>query len=612
MNNDIILNWLPPANENFSSAAMSVLQNFMIKNGFDTKVCFWNILLKKTLSSFYKSESHETDLSVLALFNVALAYELNDTNVITEYKALLMEMQPSKIYLNSDVDLYLRKCVQTLYKDIDFFFDIFHFKDCDLFGFSLKLYQWIPAVIFAKRIKELNKNAKIIVGGITSKKEAITFLNNFATFDYAIWGEGEQTLLETVKALKGDLNFQDIAHLAYREDEQVITNNIAFEYTDLSSEENVLYDDFLSAINYAGICRDKIQIMVEAGRGCHWQKCKFCFLNDGYRFRVKEPNAVINELKKIIENYKFYTYNFTDNDIVGGSISHFLGLLDALIELKKQYPKFEVGMAEIITRGLTRDNFRKMSVAGFCHIQIGYESPSESILRKINKSNSFASNLMAMKWCQEYKINISGLNIIRGLPEETSTDILEAIQNLKYERFYIDGYHIYHEYTDLAISFMSRYYKSLKAIGLLHTYKSPLRRFIPRDLFNEDDELILLSASKIEYNALWDVYRKLDVNLAKNPFTYSIIRMENYIYYKEMRKEKLIQSLSFEIQSLEWNILTACNESVLTLSDIRSILDKYSESDIKYACSELSSLGLLYQNSESDEFCSIINTDNYN
>ena len=79
-----------------------------------------------------------------------------------------------------------------------------------------------------------------------------------------------------------------------------------------------------------------------------------------------------------------------------------------------------------------------------------------------------------------------------------------------------------------------------------------------------------------------------------------------------MRKEKLIQSLSFEIQSLEWNILTACNESVLTLSDIRSILDKYSESDIKYACSELSSLGLLYQNSESDEFCSIINTDNYN
>lgn len=171
MNNDIILNWLPPANENFSSAAMSVLQNFMIKNGFDTKVCFWNILLKKTLSSFYKSESRETDLSVLALFNVALAYELNDTNVITEYKALLMEMQPSKIYLNSDVDLYLRKCVQTLYKDIDSFFDIFHFKDCNLFGFSLKLYQWIPFVIFGKRIKELNKNVKIIVGGITSKKE---------------------------------------------------------------------------------------------------------------------------------------------------------------------------------------------------------------------------------------------------------------------------------------------------------------------------------------------------------------------------------------------------------------------------------------------------------
>lgn len=612
MNNDIILNWLPPANENISSAAMSVLQNFMIKKGFDTKVCFWNILLKKTLSSFYKSESHKTDLSVLALFNVALAYDLDDTNVITEYKALLMEMQPSKIYLNSDVDLYLRKCVQTLYKDIDSFFDIFHFKDCNLFGFSLKLYQWIPAIIFAKKIKGLNKDAKIIVGGITSKKEALTFLNNFAAFDYAIWGEGEQTLLETVKALKGDLNFQDIAHLAYRENGQVITNNIAFEYSDLSSEENVLYDDFLSAINYAGFCRDKIQIMVEAGRGCHWQKCKFCFLNDGYRFRVKEPRAVINELQQIIEKYQFYTFNFTDNDIVGGNIYHFHQLLDKLIELKKLYPKLKIGMAEIITRGLTRDDFRKMSVAGFSNIQIGYESPSDSILRKINKLNSFSSNLMAMKWSKEYNINISGLNIIRGLPEETNTYILEAIQNLKYERFYIDGCHIYHDYTDLAISFMSRYYTDLKAMGQLNAYKSPLREIIPRNLFNEDDNLILLSASKIEYNALWDVYRKLDVNLAKNPFTYSIIRMGNYIYYKEMRKGELIQSLSFKIQSLEWNILTACNESVLTLSDIHSILDKHSESDIMHACSELSSLGLLYQNNESDEFCSIINTDNYN
>ena len=87
-NADIILNWLPPANERFSSAAMSVLQDFMNKNGISTKVIYWNLYLRNTLSSFYRQEVNKTDLSVLALFNINLALDLHDSDVLNRYKAL--------------------------------------------------------------------------------------------------------------------------------------------------------------------------------------------------------------------------------------------------------------------------------------------------------------------------------------------------------------------------------------------------------------------------------------------------------------------------------------------------------------------------------------------
>ncbi len=610
-NADIILNWLPPANERFSSAAMSVLQDFMNKNGISTKVIYWNLYLRNTLSSFYRQEVNKTDLSVLALFNINLALDLHDSDVLNRYKALLMDKQPSKVYLNSDVNQYLLSCINKLHNNIDSLFRTFKFQECNLFGFSLKLYQWIPAIVFAKKIKKLNEKARIIVGGINSKNEAIAFLKNFEDFDYAIWGEGEQSLLETVKAIKNGQDVSSIPHLAFRDNDKIVTNKVSFNYTDLSSEENVDYDDLLEALNASNLSSNDIQIMVEAGRGCHWQRCRFCFLNDGYHFRKKNPDIVVRELRHVIEKYRFQTFNFTDNDIVGGNINQFHDLLEKLALLKKQYPNFKIGMAEIITRGLSRDEFRKMAVAGFVNIQIGYESPSDAILRKINKSNSFASNLMAMKWCKEYQIRISGLNIIRGLLEETDEDILEAIANLKYERFFIDGKNIYHEYTDLAISEMSRYYKPIKESKRLCYYKSPLRDFIPLKLFSREDEFVLLSANQNEHNMLWDIYHNIDMDLVKKPFAYTMIKIDKSVLYKETRAGKLVRTLSFDTQSLEWRILVAYNDSVISFAQLKTQIITESSNNILSACSILSDIGLLYYNYSNDEFCTVINTDNY-
>lgn len=77
-----------------------------------------------------------------------------------------------------------------------------------------------------------------------------------------------------------------------------------------------------------------------------------------------------------------------------------------------------------------------MALAGFESVQIGYESPSNNLLEKIHKKNTFASNLFFIKWANELGIRINGANVLRNLLEETTDDIKESIDNLYFLRFY--------------------------------------------------------------------------------------------------------------------------------------------------------------------------------
>lgn len=80
-----------------------------------------------------------------------------------------------------------------------------------------------------------------------------------------------------------------------------------------------------------------------------------------------------------------------------------------------------------------------MSLANFESVQIGYESPSNTILKSIKKNNTFASNLFFIKWALQFGINLSGINILRNLLEEDDDGIKEGINNLFYMRFILSS-----------------------------------------------------------------------------------------------------------------------------------------------------------------------------
>lgn len=284
MNKKIILNWLPPANIAWPSPSMSVLKNYLCNNGhYDVQVVYWNIILRDIQDeySFREIPSIDNEIIDLSIFYAYIAYKNNDEAYLMRQEALLHSLRPQ--YYNSDKGFYKKHIIEKVNK-LDSILKQellkLQIQDCLYFGMSLTLYQWIPATILAKLVKEINPNIKIVVGGIGNRNMAIAYLNSFSEFDFALWGEGEFSLLQLSNALQKediDSNLCKIPHLAYRTENSIRTSSIRTKYADMNSEIGYDFSDFIAITK---IPSNKVSFPIESSRGCHWRQCRFCYLNE--------------------------------------------------------------------------------------------------------------------------------------------------------------------------------------------------------------------------------------------------------------------------------------------------------------------------------------------
>lgn len=606
--NEVILNWLPPAIKSWPSPSMSVLKTYLEKNKKKANVIYWNTILDDILKEYIFLEGDPTDeIGFLALFFAYLAKTNNDKSNIIRQEIILRSIKPQ--YRNNNSN-YFKEHIDTLVckleNKIRETLSQIDFSKCLIFGMSMNLYQWIPAIVIAKILKELHPDIKICIGGIGTKDAASVYLKNFHEFDYAIWGEGETPLLNLVNAIEKGTNLDEIPQIVYRNESNLCySTNKKNIYLNLNQPIQINYSDYFSqtSVDY-----DKIGIPLEGSRGCHWLKCKFCFLNDGYRYRTKNPEVIVNEIKNNMEVYNIYKFQFLDNDIIGKDLSKFDKLLDLLIDIKREQPKFEIFLAEIVTKNLESHYIKKMSLAGFNCVQIGYESPSDSLLTKISKKNTFASNLLFIKWANLYKIRINGVNVLRGLLEETDDDILESINNLHFLRFTLDKNYFQHNISQLAIGKSSRYYKEIVDTEEYLNYYDIMSEFISNDLINREDRDTIFYSTKSKQNLYWDFFGKTENYYLDNKFEYRLIANNSKIIYNEFCNKEEIKSLEFEKSSMHWQILESCNKKVLSTSDLQLILNK-DENLIDLNIKELIEEGLLYQSSNNQEIISVINTE---
>ena len=218
----------------------------------------------------------------------------------------------------------------------------------------------------------------VVIGGIAVAEIAKVFLENFKQFDFAFWGEDEihYELLTRFLSNNNNLFEFNVGRVFYRENDKIMTSpdNKHF-FLDLS--ESKLFPDFSDYFEYRNLSKTVVSVdylLMEGSRGCHWNRCHFCYLNKGCKFRQKNIEKISEEIEKMISTYGIFNFKFIENDIVGKDMDRFHFLLDELIKIKSKYSDFTIIGAEIITHGLSYSTIKKMKEAGIVLIQIGFES----------------------------------------------------------------------------------------------------------------------------------------------------------------------------------------------------------------------------------------------
>jgi radical SAM superfamily enzyme YgiQ (UPF0313 family) len=618
----ILLHCLPPAYVHMPSPALNILKGFLNQNHFSAEIIYWNIKfeqLQMVWSDMFVDEQYEFGRLLPFLYSLAKQY---DDKAIQGriINVLLTTGKENKIDEKIRKPKYCRELLEKAHSGItDFIED--EFKSIDftgviLSGFSHKFYQWVPALQIAEKIKASHSNIRTVIGGFDSKESAAEMLRCFSCFDFAVWGEGEYPLLELTKVLQEKKNdFKNICGLVYRQNGKIIISEKKDRlFLNLDEYPVTNQDDFFSV---AKENKDKGQFLfypVESIRGCDWNRCRFCVLGRGYKYRVRKVDSIIKEISSAIKKYNCGFFQFLDNNVIGSDPVRIDELLEKLTNFFINSYEDYCFFAEISPLGLTAPFYKKFALAGFRMVQIGGESFSDSLLLKMNKKNSFSDNLLAYKCCLKYGIRAEGANIITGIPGETPKEVYECIRNIPFLRFYTGSEKIKFDESPFVLEKLSGFYKELLPQEISQYNLQYIFNLLPATLAlkMKSFELFAFKKSKKNNPILWNKFFNLLDILYATPTSYKIFRHGKLIIYEEFSFNAKTASLIFD-KPEQFEILVIANHRLVSFMEMFETLQqkyrKITETSLRSMLKQLKSKYLIYYNENYDKIVTIIDTD---
>lgn len=371
--------------------------------------------------------------------------------------------------------------VVTAAKEAGFDFDILDIDICDYtdeevesylsknsydviaLGAIVTHYKWIKW--FINTAKRIQPECKLIVGNsVGSSIPEVIFNHTLA--DIVILGEGDVTIIETLKALEHGsplghvtepheevphtncdlpscLKGEGVAGVIFRDDKGRIIHNgrrkavrliddLPYPDWDLFDVEAYMKRSVSTAHQHTSLfAQSEARVMpVNTARGCVFQ-CTFChyvFWNDPYRHR--SPQSVIGEMKRNIEKYGANYFNFWDE-----LSFHKLGptekFLDAMIEADLGVHWTAAIRSDLF--GRTQDPYEerrrvaeKFIKAG--NIVVGYslESGNDEILEAMNKRVKAEYFAEQSKLLQDVGM-VTSTSVVVGYPQETKATIADTM-----------------------------------------------------------------------------------------------------------------------------------------------------------------------------------------
>lgn len=270
-------------------------------------------------------------------------------------------------------------------------------------GFTLLYPNFKYSMYMAKKIKQENKDIKIVVGGPQSSYLKNEIFNHNDFIDFCIQGEGEKPFYDLIINKKSNSRFIKPVFI-----ENI--NNLPFPN----------FDDY-------DLDSYPVKMLpISSTRGCN-RKCTFCGITGNKvsgPYRKKNPTKVISEINNNIANYSINNFLFVDADLNSNS-KHLNDLCDCIIK-----ENIDIQWAAEAQPNISKELIDKMYDSGCRFLWLSPETGSKYIMKKMKKGVDIDKAKETINYAGQKGIFISTWFIL-GFPGETEEDIKQTIDFAK-------------------------------------------------------------------------------------------------------------------------------------------------------------------------------------
>ena len=323
---------------------------------------------------------------------------------------------------------YLR---QNGYRDIDIHIAAFEAdeeivsqaSDSEIVGFTATSPMMKHAVALTRQIRRVNPKATIIFGGVHPTVLPENTLKD-KNINVVARGEGEQTLLELVRAIESKERLDGIKGISYKNERGEVIHNpgrelipdidlIPFPARNLMSQEKFLEIGY----NKYG---DR-GAWVFSSRGCPYQ-CTYCasWRTWTRKWRARSPQNIVKEIRELIDSFDVDRINFADDTF---TVSR-----RRVVEFCQLLEREDLHIAwgcNIRVDTVDKELLDIMKSAGCVDVWIGAESGSPLILKDIKKGINLTQVRNAFKWAKEAGLRRRAY-LMLGAQRESSGTVLQT------------------------------------------------------------------------------------------------------------------------------------------------------------------------------------------
>ena len=302
-----------------------------------------------------------------------------------------------------DVDIQI--CEYTINQQIDRILADLYEKKPDILCFSCYIWNITCVREVLAEVKKVLPEVKIWLGGPEVSYNAVAFLKKYPQVDGIMKGEGEQTFLELLQALRENTSLTEILGITWRREDGKIENHPWRPAISLDEVPFVYQDMELFSHRI---------IYYESSRGCLFS-CSYCLSSIDKCLRFRSLEKVLPELQFFLDQkvpqVKFVDRTFNVNH------EHTMAVWRYLTEHDNGITNFHFEISADLLREEEIDLIAKMR-PGLIQLEIGVQSTNPNTIREIGRTMNFpkvASAVARVKACQNTHQH---LDLIAGLPFE--------------------------------------------------------------------------------------------------------------------------------------------------------------------------------------------------